>query len=424
MLTRTGTGPTLAFVKADQLDGHQKTADPPTATASVEVVATVSEDTRAPEPRKLPVIQPLKHLSYSRVTSFLGCRKAYLYRYGEGIVPRIDAPQLTRGTLVDIGLCAAIVADQAGGDPLHCAAVSVEAVNAAGDDWLDSEQVKDHAVMAGDDWLAECEQLINDSASIAARAARFIELGTGRWQTLAIPDPTKPRARKWQFGTQATVTGCLHVPADTPADLESEDAWLYLGDLDWIARDTKTDHVWLIDFKVRKAIQAEESLEFDYQLPGYVAALRQMGVPVHGAAHFQIRAAVPKAPALLKPTAKAPGPKLSRANITTDWDTYKREVLRHNLDPNDYLDVRDKLKPFDVFTTIYRSDEELHGVWAELGATYYEVDKWHKDPDRTAPRRLHTMQCRGCNYDVLCLAELRGHDDDHIRKAHYMPRER
>lgn len=359
-------------------------------------------------------------MSYSRGSTFLACRKLYEYKYAEGLVPRVDIPQIKRGDLVDQALCAAIVADQAGHGPDECESAANRTATKLGNDWLGSEDVVEYAKMSGDEWVADMAQLVVDSVLIACRAVRFLELGSGRWRTLAIPDPDDPTGRRLQFGCQPKILGDLNKTiAQTVGDAPN-----FKGHGDWVARDTETGHVWLIDFKVRKAIQAPETLEFDYQLPAYVAALRQMGVEVHGAAHLQIRALVPNVPNLLKPTAKSSVQKMSRANISTDWHTYREAVIADGLDPNDYLDMKEKLNPFDVFTPIYRSDEELTGIWAELATTRESIMQWHANPIATAPRRLHIMQCRGCQFDQLCLAELRGHDAEHIRETHFTIRDR
>lgn len=370
-------------------------------------------DTETPDP-------PTRVLSYSRASSFLGCRKAYDYRYAQGLSPRVDAPPLMRGTFVDWGLCAAIVADNEGSSPGQCEGAAVVKIAEVGGKWLRSEKVTDHAKMAGQEWMDEAMELVTSSKLIAARAVRFLNLGEGRWRTLAIPNPDDPQGRQLQFGCQAKVSGDLSRNAKHHRITGDQN---FHGHIDWVARDTTSGHTWLIDFKVRKVIQAEGSLEFDYQLPAYVAALRQMGVTIRGAAHLQIRAAVPGQPELLK-AAKDGTRKMSRAQIATDWPTYRETLLANELNPDDYLDVKAKLKPFDVFSTIYRADEELFGVWEELNVTRIEIDQWHANPKRFAPRRLHTMQCRGCHYQEICLAELRGHDAEGVRALHYTQKDR
>jgi len=349
-------------------------------------------------------------LSYSRCASFLACRKAYYYSYVEGIVPRIDAPQLRRGTLVDRGMCAGIEAERDGAGPVECQLAAADKIAELGKEWLASEVVQSYAELAGPHVLEEAAELAAESQLIAVRALEFLGIGEGRWATLALPgiDGGPP-----QFGCQARVV------MDTgSASLTTPN---YHGHIDWVARDLETGHVWLVDFKTRKNIQGAESLDYDYQLPSYIVALRQMGVEIHGAAHLQIRAKCPEVPELLKARAKAPV-KMSRKQITTDWATYRTALLAHNLDPNDYLDVRDKLKPFDVLTTIYRAPEELENIRRELNATGHAIGAFGLMLDThyaVAPRRLHVMQCRTCNYQDLCLAELRGHDAEHVRELHY-----
>lgn len=373
-------------------------------------------------------------LSYSRASTFLACRKLYDYRYLQNLTPKVDAPQLTRGKFVDQGLTEAIKCQERGGDSEECRTAAADEIGRVGKEWLASDHVKEWAEYMGSEWYDEAVTLVVNSQIIALRAVLSLELGEGRWETLTIPnpdynpdpehDPSEHELRPTQLGVQAKVVGRLDLPYDVAPRFSR--AANYWGHVDWLARDTKTGFAWVIDFKVRKQHSPEDAIEYDYQLPGYQACLTQMGVRgIRGCAHYEIRAAVPQEPALLKPRGKkqTASPGVSRAQIATDWQTYRGTVLKHGFNPNDYQDIKAKLKPFDVMTTVYRSEQELENIWAELAMTREAEQRFRQRADRfdTQPaiRRLHIMQCRGCNFQDLCLAELRGHDSEHVKQTQY-----
>jgi len=355
-------------------------------------------------------------LSYSRISTFLGCVYNYNKRYEEGVRKRFDAAYLRRGSLVDNGIEAAIRAQEDGADEGTCAVEAAEAVALKGKEWLEDENIAP--------WLenvpgleTEALELIAECQLIAIRAVEDLELGTGRWQTLWVPDMKNPDPEADQvLGVQFKVTHPL-------------EAWEegYQGYVDWLARDTKTGHIWLIDFKVRKQMQPEESLEFDLQLPTYQYCIEKMiGEPVTGCAHYQIRAAVPKRPPLLKPKITKKNPNALSAgvsrnkSIATNWKTYRQTVIEEGFDPADYLDMRDALSEFERFTTCHRSVIELEQTWAEVEAAAAKISEHHARLDNMGPerisnlRRLNIMQCRGCQMQDLCLGELRGHDTAEI----------
>ncbi len=368
-------------------------------------------------------------ISYSRASTFLACRKLFDFRYLQRLAPRVDAIPLTRGKFVDHGLEAAIRAQEGGAGPKDCERAAADEIGKRGQEWLASDDVKDYIELAGEDWRNEAVTLVTKSQLIAIRVCEYLQLGAGRWETLTIPnpdhDPTDDDSAPYQLGVQAKVVGRLRAnwqrttEDDDPAPVD------FLGYVDWLARDTRTGQAWLIDFKVRKQLQDETGVEYDYQLPAYQACVRQMGGPMlHGAAHLQIRAAVPKEPAMLKPRKKdGISPGLSRAQIATDWATYRDTVIRHGFDPTNYLDVEAKLKPFDVMTTHYRGANEISGIWAELrhveGQIKYFTQAHEQGWDPVANRRMHVMQCRGCNFQELCMSELRGHDSEHVKQTHF-----
>ncbi len=332
-------------------------------------------------------------LSYSRVSSFLGCQQAFQYSYIERLTRKYEFPRITRGKLVDDGICEAIAAQEEGHDLADCQLVACDAIAKAGREWIASEDVAAFLDMSPGLRAESCD-LVAEAQIIARRAIKSIGIGTGKWRTVPVEN---------MAGVQLKVRGEL---ANWAPGFE--------GYVDWLAEDKETGHVWLIDFKVRDAFQSEEDLAFDYQLPLYQRCVEQMlGREITGTAHFQIRSKVPSEPKILK------SGRVSSNILGTDFDTYVAALDGNQEDHSEYTEQLDKLrgKNFDRFTPIYRSRQEIDGIWDELECAAYGLKKY--DEHGVSTRRLHLMQCRGCRFQDLCLAELRGHDADHIRKTAY-----
>lgn len=350
-------------------------------------------------------------LSYSRLSTFLACRKLYDYSYTQKLTRKYDVPRITKGRLVDKGLESSIYAQENGRDMEGCQIAAADWIAVEGKRWLESDEVKAHIEFACEKIRTEALALIEEAQSIAMRAVKSIGIGTGKWTTISLPSDNGT-----QSGAQATVRKNLR-------------AWEsgFIGILDWLARDEGSGYEWVIDFKCREQMQAEELLDYDYQLPAYQSCVEEMlGRKIHGCAHWQIRATPARLPALLKPRKKGSLPLgLARSTIISDWDTYRAEVIRHGFNPDDYIEMKTKMKPMEVFTPIIRSQVELDNIWEHIEEAAQEI-AFHdtrllsiRNHSRDTPR-LHVMQCRGCRFADLCLGELRGHDTKEIIELGYM----
>ena len=112
---------------------------------------------------------------------------------------------------------------------------------------------------------------------------------------------------------------------------------------------------------------------------------------------------------------------MSRALIKTDWETYKAALLEAGLNPDDYLDMAEKLSTVEFFRPAkeYRTLDMVRRVWKEvIGLTAREIRRSTK----IVVRNLGQRTCNGCAYRQLCLAELGGEDTEYIRETHYRPR--
>lgn len=339
--------------------------------------------------------------SNSKQGLWLKCRHAYHLRHRLHLVPRIEAPQLRIGTLCHAGMRAGLLA-QYGGQTMPDA-ISSRIFN-MWEEWAENPQIKplleDPAGTAWEDSV----DMRNDCTSIVLRAFERLGIFAGRWETQTLEG--KP-----------LIEYELETTEDSDARWHGAKRVKRTGTLDWVARDTETGHVWLIDHKFRKAlIDDDEYDDPNSQAAGYQYLLGQRGLVLNGTATAQIRAAVPKVPTVNKGKGAHQG-KMTRSPRSTDWHTYRQACLDAGLDPADYGDVEVRLKPFERLTFNYRSPMEVMKMWEEsrsIAAAMAETE------DDKPYRSMSPHKCRGCEYREPCLEELRGGDVDVLLKTLFM----
>ena len=347
------------------------------------------------------MIPVMAGLSQSRVNTYLKCSRAYYYRYVLNLKKITKAPYMHLGSLVDVGLEAAIEHEeiiQSVFGSLNAASVAIEHCN--------SEYVNDPKVqeLSTEESNAENAETLNKAFSICHRTITALEIGTGRWETVKMTDG--------KLALQAQVKQPLVFWRDG-----------FVGKIDWLARDTTNgNQLCLIDFKVTKNIKSEEDLQFDWQLPLYQYALQNMlGEEISYTAQYQIRSMIPRKPALLKS-----GKGVSRSKISSDWQTYRDTVIEYGFNPSDYLEMDAKFAPFQTFTPIYRGSEELANIWRALEEVGKSIDRFDHEARSKKTRGLPVLNssiCGYCDMRELCMGELRGHDTEFIKKTHYEPKE-
>lgn len=343
-----------------------------------------------------PTTRPL---SYSRISTYLGCKAAHHYSYVENLTRKVEIARINRGTWVDKGLTAAIRAQEEGKEQIDCQIAACDAIAEHGRKWLADEVVS--GLMDNSPGMrAKYVDLVAESQIIARRAVKSLGIGTGRWRTLSID-------------------GELCLQTKIIAKLEHWPAGFMLK-LDWLAEDKETGHIWVVDFKVRDSISSPEDLQFDYQMPAYQRCVEMLlGRDITGTAHFQVKSKVPKEPRILK------NGELTRDVRGTDFDTYMAAIIHQGHEPSSFDHELATLaqKSFDVFTPQFRSREEVENVWAEIEKAAFEIYGEYvmrgTNESGIGARRLHIMQCRGCRFQDLCMAEMRGHDADFIRETYF-----
>lgn len=332
--------------------------------------------------------------SYSQLSTFLRCEKAHDYSYKQGLRSLRPSVALQLGSLVDAGLTYALEGRHAA----SCQFLSQSGVLTAYNKWAAREDIAPLLELS-DQMREESDKARDDAILIAARAIRDLELDTNRWETLRDKD------------------GTLAVQYEIKAPLKHHKPG-YTGFVDWIAKDTRTGHVWLIDFKVRKSFDSEEMIQFDYQLSSYQHAAEDMfDETFTGVALYQIKSKVPEARILKN------GKLSTAAQQSCDWETYSAQAQSMGLVPASYEPMREKLPKFQDFTWTIRSEQELANIWKQVETGAWAMRMAHQHEDIVALRVLQSKTCSWCDYKDLCLGELRGHDVEFIKQEGFSVRE-
>ena len=333
--------------------------------------------------QKKAVTKPL--LSFSQISTYLRCRQTWRYIYQENLAPRVDARPLSLGSAVHMGLAAAL-------RECHCGQMSVEdGVRKGVESWRERELARDDLF---EEEIEAIHQVAADAEQLAIRTLH--KLPIDEWET--VTDPAGIPMIEYHFTVPLKGWGGFH------------------GYIDWVGRHKPTGQVWLVDWKVRGSFQPYEAEEVNLQNAAYQYAIfRILRKSPVGTITFQISNKPPAKPKLNKDGT------MSRALIKTDWETYKAALLEAGLNPDDYLDMAEKLSTVEFFRPAkeYRTLDTVRRVWKEVvEPTAREIRRSTK----IVVRNLGHRTCNGCAYRQLCLAELAGEDTEYIRETHYRPR--
>ena len=328
--------------------------------------------------------------SYSQFISYLRCPALWAYRYKQGLTSIRPSVALRMGSLVDSGLDGALVGREQ--DTGHsCAKLATMAVVRAYDTWAEGPGVSQALAMSSE-FLDEAEETRLKAVQVAIRVVDDLELD----------DPHG-------FRTARDKDGKLGVQYEVRHPLIAHKHG-FIGFIDWVPND------WIADLKVRKAFDDDEALGYDYQLSSYQYAAGDAFGPIAGVAHYQTKSKPTTPPKLTKQN------KLSKAKSQScDWPTYLKTIKELELDPADYEEMREGLPKFERWTWTRRSKTELANTWQNIEVLAMRLVEAHHDT-RPQPRVLDPLKCKPCDMRHICMAELKGHDADHIRATLYQVR--
>ena len=183
------------------------------------------------------------------------------------------------------------------------------------------------------------------------------------------------------------------------------------GYVDLVIREKSTGFVFLVDFKVRASLLERPEEDYDQQMALYQFLLGLQGIQTMGSIIYQIKSSIPKKPSLNK------NGTMSRSEISSDWDTYRSALIDANLEPSDYLDMREKLseKQFQKPIKTYRTPETVIAFWENAVQLVREIQVFDERSTQTiAPRSFNQFNCPSCGMKALCRAEFENQPTDHL----------
>ena len=187
-----------------------------------------------------------------------------------------------------------------------------------------------------------------------------------------------------------------------------------VGTVDLVLEGPHGDQ-WLVDNKFREKFRGAESEYFNLQMAMYQHLLNENGFNVVGSRQLQIYPYAQKTPKVNKDGS------LSKADVMCDWDTYKAEVLKRDLNLDDYAQMEQKLsgKRFiDIDSLMaYRSSAEIYNTWM-LVVVPAILRIMRNDPPIMV---MDSSRCSRCDFKDLCVETLKGGDVDYFKRYMFHP---
>lgn len=350
---------------------------------------------------------PAGMVSVSQIQTYLSCAKKWEYGYVEEITPRVDKTYLTIGKLCHKGMQTAMQKlwkDQKAG--LNTARKSLE--GGLYNSWLNGaikairEEYDNYICNTDllDEEMPDMEQMLHDAVAVFRQA--FEEFEPWKYEVYTLRKEGQPiPALELHFVVPCAGTKGLH------------------GYIDAVLKDKETGFLWCTDYKFRKSLSPDEEESYNIQNAVYSWACHKMGIPITGTMTWQHINTPAANPTILKDG------RISRAKIKTTWSHYEQFCRDHGQDPQDYyLEMEEKLRDIEFFrpTYEYRNMPTIKRIWNEcVVPAAYAIKKAH-DRRTKKYRSLYPWNCKMCQYQSLCQAELRDYDADAIRTREYVKR--
>lgn len=309
------------------------------------------------------------NLSYSRISTWKRCLKKYFYKYVDGLTTKTMPSPPRMGSMGHKGIEAFLL----------------------GEDWKvaikkywreELSYIPDHLI--GQEQKEELDLVTNVVGMYLEQNSHFRH-----------PDEKDLIEPETRFEVPIPNTDCQ-----------------LIGYMDRVI-EVPNEGIWLIDhkFTTRSLGGVLEGLEMSEQIDYYIWALTKMfpKKKIMGAIINGVRLKLPATPKVLKS-----GDRLSKAKITTDYETYYQAIIDNGFDPDDYSDMLTKLEhqdnPFFRSAWIDRDVYEIGNTEKELFQVAIEVQKTTYDIRSRAMGRCSW----DCNFQDLCLAEKKGGDVEAI----------
>ena len=343
-------------------------------------------------------------VSVSQLQTFMSCQWKWKYNYIDKIKPRVDKTYLTIGKLCHKGMQVAMQQmwkDQRSGvyqeylTNGQWIAWMQEGVKAMKEEY--SQYMVETPLL--DEEIPDMEQLWLDAESVFKQA--FAEFEPWKYEVVTvIKDGVEQPALELHFLVPCKPTMGMH------------------GFIDAILKDTTTGSTWCTDYKFRRSLSPDEEEAYNIQNAVYSYACRMMGITITGTMTWQHCNTPATDPQILK------SGEISRSKIKTTWEHYKNFCKEHGVDWQNYTEMEEKLSDIEWFraTYEYRNDETIQNIWdlcvipiaIQVKSARRSI-AWHY-------RSMYPWNCKMCQYQSLCQAELRNYDTQAIIEREYVRR--
>lgn len=342
-------------------------------------------------------------ISVSQLQTFLSCKKKWEYNYIEELKPRVERSYLTIGKLCHKGMQTAMELlwqtqqEKDGSSTNRFHDIREASVDAMYEDFNNYCSITEFLP----EEIPEIEQLWQDAESVFRQA--LAEFNPTKYEVISVVKGGKQiPALELHFKVPCQPTKGLH------------------GYIDAILRDKETGFTWCTDYKFRKSLSPDDEEAFNIQNAVYTHACDKMGINITGTMTWQ-HINTPAA----DPNINKDGT-ISTAKIKTTWNHYKNFLIEHGKDPeiSIYAAMEEKLSDIEWFrpTYEYRNEETVYNIWTQcvLPAAREIRKAYGKNAHNF--RSLYPWNCKMCQYQSLCQAELRNYDSDAIREREYSRR--
>lgn len=341
-------------------------------------------------------------VSVSQLQTFLSCKKKWEYNYIENIKPRVERAYLTIGKLCHKGMQVAMQkmwATQAQVDEdltdwfQDVLDVGINAMCEDFDEYIAGTPLLDEE-------LPEFNQILVDAVNVFKQA--LVEFEPWKYEVVSVcKNHQLTPALELHFKVPCPPTRGLH------------------GYIDAILRDKETGFTWCVDYKFRKSLSPDDDEVYNIQNAVYSYACQKMGIDITGTMTWQHVNTPAADPAILK------NGTISRAKIKTTWAHFEQFCREHGQDPQDYyLEMEEKLRDIEWCrpTLEYRNPETIQRIWNECVIPVARAVKSAHNKKAVNFRSLYPWNCKMCQYQSLCQAELRNHDANFVRQNEYTQR--
>ena len=327
----------------------------------------------------------MEQISFSEVTSYRRCPKAWEYRYLKRLKRKFKGVRLLRGEILHEMLNAYV-------------AQKIDKNYDGPDPW---DVLDEYAEQYGA-YFEEEKELHGD---IIGDCGKIFEGYLRKYRR----DPLTYVGSEVKVEVDLSKLGSGDIPVK------------FIGFIDKIAQDQQ-ERLWLMDHKFLKTIPTADDRFSELQLLIYIWAvgMQDPKEQLDGVCWDYARAKAPTEPEVLKS-----GELSKRKNLDCDAYTYLKVLRRERLDEKKYVDMLELLegKEDTFFERVFLpkpSTDMIIEVVNDFLQTAAEIQA--KRAGGRCARSMSSFNCNTCEFRTLCEAEVRGLDADFVRKSEYVPR--